>query len=428
MLEGEVCDLLRASEVVSDRLRRAGLHQGHVLVGRGVKDDLGLLAREDLVHPRRVHDVGDARNEARLRRAGEVQQEVEERVLGLLDEDQVARRGSRDLSHELAPDGASSAGDEDALAPHQAADRGVAQADRVSPEQVLNGHISNPGDRDLTSHDLGESRDGLGGNTDRSGQAMHDADPLAWEGGGREEDLLGSEEPNLVDQVFQAAHHRQAQHDLAPLGRVVVEKGDRSASQLRPREELPGQEGAAGASSDEEDRDLGRRSAGPSGLRQDPTQDPDAEDARDREHEVDQDHAVGHDDVAGVGHSARQGLLEGAQQSQSETDRADPGQDSLEVEEADVAPREAGDAEQPEREILRADDVGPTEGGVLDELKGELAVEARQVGEPVGGAQGAEVDQDPEGPEDVQARAGGMDVAHAEPSCSASGSPITSPA
>ena len=46
--------------VVLDRLADVALHQRHVLVGRGVEDDLGAELLEELPHPRLVGDVGDA--------------------------------------------------------------------------------------------------------------------------------------------------------------------------------------------------------------------------------------------------------------------------------------------------------------------------------------------------------------------------------
>ena len=60
----------RAADVVLDRLAGVLLHQRHVLVRRGVEDDLRLVLREHGVDARRVGDVADDRDDGRTRAAG----------------------------------------------------------------------------------------------------------------------------------------------------------------------------------------------------------------------------------------------------------------------------------------------------------------------------------------------------------------------
>lgn len=50
---------VRAEDVVGDGLDHVLLHEGDVLVGRGVEDDIGLVTVEDGVEAGAVTDVGD---------------------------------------------------------------------------------------------------------------------------------------------------------------------------------------------------------------------------------------------------------------------------------------------------------------------------------------------------------------------------------
>ena len=81
-----------AENVVADGLERVRLHHRHVLVRRGVEDDARAVAIEDLAHLLAVADVGDhghARREVALVR--QLALDLEERRLGLVDEDQPRR-------------------------------------------------------------------------------------------------------------------------------------------------------------------------------------------------------------------------------------------------------------------------------------------------------------------------------------------------
>ena len=59
-LVGQIGHELGAADVVADRLADVHFHQGHVLVGGGVEDDLRPKLGEELPHAGHVGDVGNA--------------------------------------------------------------------------------------------------------------------------------------------------------------------------------------------------------------------------------------------------------------------------------------------------------------------------------------------------------------------------------
>ena len=56
----------RAEYVVPHRLLGAGLHQGHMLMGRGVEHHVGPVVGEQLPHPLAVPDGGDLHRQIQL--------------------------------------------------------------------------------------------------------------------------------------------------------------------------------------------------------------------------------------------------------------------------------------------------------------------------------------------------------------------------
>ena len=85
--------------VVADRLERVRLHQRHVLVGGGVEDDVGLEALHHLEHPVALLAVGEHRlDPAEVPLGGQLAVDLEEVVLGVVDEDQQPRVDAGDLA------------------------------------------------------------------------------------------------------------------------------------------------------------------------------------------------------------------------------------------------------------------------------------------------------------------------------------------
>src|SRR5581483_4615919 len=93
---------LRRERVVANRLERVGLHQRDVLVGGGVEDDVRRVPLEHAAHALPVAGVREhrhARGEPAL--GDELALDLEQRRLGLVDEDQPLAADARDLAAEL---------------------------------------------------------------------------------------------------------------------------------------------------------------------------------------------------------------------------------------------------------------------------------------------------------------------------------------
>ena len=120
-----------ASDVVAHGLDRVRLHQRHVLVRRGVEDDRGLVALEDLAAssarlPTSASTAAHGGEAALVARARARSRTA--RVSALLDEDEPRRAEARDLAAELRADRAAGAGDE-----HASVRRGTTRSPRGRP-------------------------------------------------------------------------------------------------------------------------------------------------------------------------------------------------------------------------------------------------------------------------------------------------------
>ena len=110
-------DGARADDVVPYRLEGMRLHQRHVLVRGGVEDDRGPVLLEDLAPERLpVLDVDELRHRGReVALVDELALDVEQRRLGVVDEDQPRRIDTGDLTAELCADRAAGTRDEHGL-------------------------------------------------------------------------------------------------------------------------------------------------------------------------------------------------------------------------------------------------------------------------------------------------------------------------
>ncbi len=128
-LAGDARHQPRGERVVAHRLDRVELHEPDVLVGGGVEDDGRAVLGEDLAHPLALLAVGEDRGERRGMDVAvvlELALDAEEVVLGVVEQDQPARRDARDLAAELGADRAARAGDHHDLAVEVARRRGRA--------------------------------------------------------------------------------------------------------------------------------------------------------------------------------------------------------------------------------------------------------------------------------------------------------------
>ena len=114
---GALCgsdDVEGTDDVVFHGLGGVCLHEGDVFMGGGVEDDLRACGLHDVEEPLGVVDIGDDGPHGDVGECAEqLAFEVEERVLGLFDEDDLHGAEAGDLSAEFGADGAAGAGDED---------------------------------------------------------------------------------------------------------------------------------------------------------------------------------------------------------------------------------------------------------------------------------------------------------------------------
>ena len=115
VLHGHVGHDLGRVDVVEYCLGRIVLHHGHVLVGGGVEDVVGFEAAEVEIHAGAVADRCDDGLDLDVRIvARHLDADVVLGGFGLVDEHHGCRAEGCDLTHDLAADGASRTGDEDA--------------------------------------------------------------------------------------------------------------------------------------------------------------------------------------------------------------------------------------------------------------------------------------------------------------------------
>ena len=97
---------MRADDIVRNRFRRVKLHQRHMFVGSGVKDDLRLVFCEQAVDAFREARVGDERRNGRPAQAQafKVMIGLKDGVLAMTKEDQFAGATEQQLAAELMAD------------------------------------------------------------------------------------------------------------------------------------------------------------------------------------------------------------------------------------------------------------------------------------------------------------------------------------
>ena len=144
-----VGDVAGAVDIDEDGLAGVLLHQGDVLVRRGVEDYLRVPFAEDIVKPRRLAHVADHRDEVELREAAfQLQADVVHRGLRIVVENELLDAEYGQLAAELAADGAGRASHHDDLAFAFGLDLVDVEADLLAAEKVLD-----PDGADLVLHD-----------------------------------------------------------------------------------------------------------------------------------------------------------------------------------------------------------------------------------------------------------------------------------
>ena len=240
MDHGRIGGLVGADHVVLHGLAGAVLHEGHVLVGGRVVNDLGAVCVEHLEDAAAVPDGADEGDQLQV---GVVVLELQLNIVGVVlvdvEDDELLGIVGRDLPAELAADGAAAAGNQHPLAMDEVEDLPHVRLDGLPAQQVLHGHLLHGGHGDLARQELVHA-----------GQLLELAVRLAADvqnvpllhGGGAGDgqvDLVDAELLHVDQDVVPAAHHGDALQVTAPLVGVVVDNADHPVLRAVRRVHVP---------------------------------------------------------------------------------------------------------------------------------------------------------------------------------------------
>ena len=134
--------------VVAHRLPGVGvLHQWHVLVRRGMKDDVGRLAVEDLFDQCHMLHIAHHGGERQLRKhVGERDLDLVERRLGDIEQHQLAGTESGNLPAKLRADRTSGAGHQHDPVAKPFTEAPAVEHDGIPAEQIIEFHVADRGE------------------------------------------------------------------------------------------------------------------------------------------------------------------------------------------------------------------------------------------------------------------------------------------
>ena len=342
MDHGGIGRLVGANRVVFDGFAGAVLHEGDVLVGRGVVNDLGPVELEDLVHAAAVADRSDQGLEVQVRILFlQFQLDIVGIVLIDVKDDQLSGLMGRDLPAELTADRPAAARDQDSLAVDKVKDLRHIGPDRVAAQEVLDRDRLHGRDGDLAQDQLVEAGQVL----QFAPGLLADIENVPALGRGR----AGDSQVDLFDLVFfsrgqdgvAAAHDGDVINVVVPFFGVVVDDADDLLGDLAGPADIAQDHAAGRAGPDQHDAlgGHGLRAARPAVSEQEDEAVGKA-DPQDKEELQDRT-----EDIVGDRHAS----VEPGDQDDMETCRQDRGgchQDQLRV--ADKAPDTLVEAESPE--------------------------------------------------------------------------------
>ena len=241
-----------AEGVVLDRLAGAVLHEGDMLVGGGVVDELGTVGAEDLVQAAAVADRADEGDEVQV---GILLAKLELDGIGVVLVDiqnhELLGAVRGDLAAELGADGPAAAGDQDGLAGDEGKYLFHIRTDRFAAEEVLHGDVLHGGDADLVLNHLIDA----GELFELAAGLVADAeDLLLLFAGGAGDGKIDLVDLILLDSrkdVLAAADNGDAVNIAVPLVRVVIDDADDPVMRLGRLLDIAEDHLAGGAGADE---------------------------------------------------------------------------------------------------------------------------------------------------------------------------------
>ena len=265
----------RGERVVAHRLDRVGLHQPDVLVGRGVEHDRRAVLGEDLAHALLFLAIRQHRGEHRARHVALVLQlalDLEEVVLGVVDEHDLVRLHARDLAAQLRADRAAGARHEHRLARQVGAHPLQLHLHRLAAEHILDAHLAHlPRERAAAAAGLQQLEHGRQRpHRDAPRTALaHDARARGPGGGGNRDDhLVGLGLAEHTRQLLLGVAAHLHPFDPQPaLARVVVEKAHRLQAEPAVAHDLAQHQAPAVAGADDQHAALALAPAAERGQR-----------------------------------------------------------------------------------------------------------------------------------------------------------------
>ena len=224
---GRIGGLIGADSVVLDCLAGAVLHEGHVLMGRRVIDDLGVILIEHLEDPPAVPNRADKGGQLQ---SGERGFELELDIIGVvfidIEDDELLGVMGRDLPAELAADGAAAAGDQHRFAvyereylPHVGLNGGSAQ-------QILHGYVLHGADGYLTGDQLVHAGQLLKFTVGAAADVQNIPLVLRIGAGNGKEYLVHMVFFHVDQDIVPAAHHQHPIHVPTPFVGIVIDDAD----------------------------------------------------------------------------------------------------------------------------------------------------------------------------------------------------------
>ena len=277
--------------VVLDGLAGAVLHQGDMLMGCGVIDDLRTVIVADLEDPAAVPHGTDQYDNVQIRVfILQLQLDVIGVVFINVKNDQTLRVMTGNLPAELRTDAAAAAGDHDGFSLDELKDLRQIGLDRITTKKVLNGDVFQGAGCELALHELVHTGEIL----DLAFRLVADGDDVAAVRHGG----AGDRKKNLVHPVFfyilhdavPSAHDPDVVHIATPFVGIVVNDAD-DFSVGAVLVQVPQDHLACGAGADQHDPIAAVADGGVEKEQQDPIGKADPQDESELEHGA--DHIVG---------------------------------------------------------------------------------------------------------------------------------------
>ncbi len=375
-----------------------------------MEDHVGAVLGEHLAHPLLLLAVGqhgDGAGEVAV--LLEVAADLEEVVLGVVEQDEALGRHARDLPAQLGADRAAGAGDEHGLVVQVGPDALELHPHGLAAEDVLDADLADlPHDGRAAAEELEDRRrraDGDRADATRGDDTLAHGARRRWDG---DDDLVGL---GLVEHATQIVLVRGAQNlevgaqPHVELARVVVDEADRAVAQVGVARHLAHHELAALAGADDQDAAgvLARAHAAHGSL--EAALDRPARGAEQRDLEQEEEHGdagrdrhrdVGVERAPGAGHErVRDDRVQDRDQPDDRERRDDDGlQDRLVVALRRVAPPLRVQAEDRVDREARRDDPREAVPEQAVVARREVGVEAKVEGQDVRGGHEHGVDHE----------------------------------